>query len=356
MAAASSLASTTTRPTGPAPFSRERLAAGALLLALAALPWIAHLAGDPYLLKIGTRIVIFGLAAAALDLALGVAGLVSFGHAAFLGIGAYAVGVSFQHGFEGSALLGLPPPGDAFVRYPLAMLAAGLYGLLTGLVALRTQGVAFIMITLAFAQMLYFLLLSLKAYGGQDGIALWTRSGGGGLLDLEGQASFHLLCLACLALYIGLARRLLAAPLGRALAAARDDEARAEALGFPVFAHRLLAYTLSAAVTGLAGALLADATYFVGPSFAGWQTSGELIVMVALGGLGTIVGPVLGAAAFILLEELAPALLGGVLGPAAGEHWKIALGLALVLVATRTRRGLWGLLVGTGRGVAGGAG
>jgi branched-chain amino acid transport system permease protein len=235
------------------------------------------------------------------------------------------------------------------------MAAAGIYGLLTGLVALRTRGVAFIMITLAFAQMLYFLLLSLKAYGGQDGIALWTRSGGG-LLDLEDQASFHFLCLACLVLYLGLARRLLAAPLGRALAAARDDEARAEALGFPVFAHRLLAYTLSAAVTGLAGALLADATYFVGPSFAGWQTSGELIVMVALGGLGTIVGPVLGAAAFILLEELAPALLGGVLGPAAGEHWKIALGLALISVATRTRRGLWGLLVGTGRGVAGGAG
>jgi branched-chain amino acid transport system permease protein len=195
------------------------------------------------------------------------------------------------------------------------MLAAGLYGLLTGLVALRTRGVAFIMITLAFAQMLYFLLLSLKAYGGQDGIALWTRSGGGGLLDLEGQASFHLLCLACLALYLGLARRLLAAPLGRALAAARDDEARAEALGFPCSPTDSWP-TPSRRRHRPRGALLADATYFVGPSFAGWQTSGELIVMVALGGLGTIVGPVLGAAAYILLEELAPALLGGVLGPA----------------------------------------
>ena len=333
---------------------RERLAAATLLLTLAALPWLSQLAGDPYLLKIGTRIVIFGLAAAALDLALGVAGLVSFGHAAFLGIGAYAVGVSFQHGFEGSALLGLPPPGDAFVRYPLAMLAAGLYGLLTGLVALRTRGVAFIMITLAFAQMLFFLLLSLKAYGGQDGIALWTRSGGSGLLDLEHQATFHFLCLACLTAYLLLARRLLHAPFGRVLRATRDEERRAEALGFSTFGHRLAAYTISAAVTGLAGALLADAIYFVGPSFAGWQTSGELIVMVALGGLGTIIGPVLGATAYILLEELAPALLGGLLGPAAGEHWKIALGLALILVATRTRRGLWGLLVGTGReGAAG---
>lgn len=349
MIGAPGLARAITRPALP---PRERLAIAALLFALAALPWLAQLAGDPYLLKVGTRIAIFALAAAALDLALGVAGLVGFGHAAFLALGAYVVGVSFQHGFEGSTLLGLPAPESALVRYPLAMLAAALYGLVTGLVALRTRGVAFIMITLAFAQMLYFLLLSLKAYGGQDGVALWTRSTAGGLLSLENQTAFHLVCVACLAAYLLLARRLLAAPLGRALAAARDDEARASALGFPVQAHRLLAYTLSAAVTGLAGALLADATYFVGPSFAGWQTSGELIVMAALGGLGTIAGPVLGAAAFVLLEELAPAALGAALGAAAGEYWKIALGVALILVATRTRRGLWGLVAGRG-GAAG---
>lgn len=328
---------------------RERVAVAALVLALLTLPWAAQLAGDPYILKLGTRIVVYGLAAAALDLALGVAGLVSFGHAAFLGLGAYVVGAAFQHGFEGSTLLGFTPPQDAILRLPLAAFVAGLYGLVTGAVALRTRGVAFIMITLAFAQMLYFLLTSLKAYGGQDGIALWSRSGGSGLVDLEDQRAFYLLCLACLLLYLGFARRLLAAPLGRVLRAARDDEVRAEALGFPVFAHRLLAYTLSSAAAGVAGALLADATYFVGPSFLGWQTSGELIVMVVLGGLGTIVGPVLGAAAYILLEELLPTLLA-VFGPTAGEHWKIVLGLVLLGMALGARRGLWGLLAGTGRG------
>jgi branched-chain amino acid transport system permease protein len=211
------------------------------------------------------------------------------------------------------------------------------------------------MITLAFAQMLFFLLLSLKAYGGQDGIALWTRSGGSGLLDLEHQATFHLLCLACLTLYLGLARRLLAAPLGRALAA-RGTTSPGGGAGLPrprPPPPRLQPSPPPSPASPARSS--ADATYFVGPSFAGWQTSGELIVMVALGGLGTIVGPVLGATAYILLEELAPALLGGLLGPIAGEHWKIALGLALILVATRTRRGLWGLLVGTGRGGAAGA-
>jgi branched-chain amino acid transport system permease protein len=326
--------------------ARELLAAAALLLFLAAMPWIATASGDPYLLKLATRIVVYGLAASALDLALGVAGLIGFGHAAFLGLGAYTVGIAFQHGFEGSTLLGLTPPESALIRLPLAMLVAGTYGFLTGLVALRTRGVAFIMSTLAFGQMAYFLFLSLKPYGGQDGIALWTRSSGGPV-DLEGQTAFYLLCLACLTAYLLLARRLLRAPFGRVLRAARDEERRAEALGFPTFRHRLAAYTLSAAVTGLAGALLADAIYFVGPSFLGWQTSGELIVMAVLGGLGSIVGPVIGAAAFILLEDVGPILLDR-FGQGMGEHWKLVLGLILLAMALGSRQGIWGWLVGRG--------
>jgi branched-chain amino acid transport system permease protein len=326
--------------------AREPLAIAAIVLALAAAPMLAAVSGDPYLLKLATRIVIYGLAAAALDLALGVAGLISFGHAAFLGLGAYTVGIAFQHGFEGSTVLGLPPPESALVRLPLAMLAAGAYGLLTGLVALRTRGVAFIMITLAFGQMAYFLFLSLKPYGGQDGIALWTRSAGGPI-DLEDQTSFYWLCLGILLAYLLLARRMLRASFGRALRAARDEERRAEALGFPVFRHRLAAYTISAAVTGLAGALLADAIYFVGPSFLGWQTSGELIVMAVLGGLGSIIGPVLGAAAFILLEEVSPLLLNR-LGQGVGEHWKLLLGMVLLAMALSSRQGIWGWLVGRG--------
>jgi branched-chain amino acid transport system permease protein len=311
---------------------------------LLAIPWLAAATADPYLLKLATRIVIYGLAAAALDLAMGVAGLVSFGHAAFLGLGGYSVGIAFQHGFEGISLLGFDPPTSAALRLPLAMAVAGTYGFITGLVVLRTRGVAFIMITLAFAQMLFFLMVSLKGYGGQDGIALWNRSSGG-FLDLERQAVFYGLCLACLLIFLLLARAALPATFGRVLRAARDEERRTAALGFPVFRFRLAAYTFSAAFTGLAGALLADAIYFVGPSYFGWQTSGELIVMVVLGGIGTIIGPVVGAAAFILVEQLLPPLMNQ-LGAGIGEHWKGVLGLILLLVALGARRGLWGLIVG----------
>ena len=326
--------------------ARELQATAALLLLLAAMPLIAAATGDAYLLKLATRIVIYGLAASALDLALGVAGLIGFGHAAFLGLGAYTVGIAFQH-LRGLLPPWLFPPGSALVRLPLAMLVAGAYGFLTrGRGRFRTRGVAFIMSTLAFGQMAYFLFLSLKPYGGQDGIALWSRSTAGPI-DLESQTAFYLLCLACLTAYLLLARRLLRAPFGRVLRAARDEERRAEALGFSTFRYRLAAYTFSAAVTGLAGALLADAIYFVGPSFLGWQTSGELIVMAVLGGLGSIVGPVIGAAAFILLEDIGPIFLDR-LGQGIGEHWKLVLGLVLLAMALGSRQGIWGWLIGRG--------
>jgi branched-chain amino acid transport system permease protein len=317
-----------------------RLVLALLLLLLLLLP----LAGDSYLVKLATRIVVLGLAAAALDLALGVAGLVGFGHGAFLGLGGYVVGIAFQHGFEGTTFMGLEPSQRLLVQAPLAMLAAGLFAAVTGAISLRTRGVAFIMITLAFAQMLYFLMASLGRYNGTDGIALWSRSDGGPL-DLARDVTFYYLCLGCLLASLGLGHRALHARFGRVLRAAKENEARLLALGFPVLRYRLVAYIASGAVTGLAGLLLANASYFVSPALMSWHSSGELIVMVVLGGLGTLIGPVLGAAAFLLLESLTPAMVD-LVAPGSGQHWKILLGPALVVVALYARRGLWGVLAG----------
>ena len=319
-----------------------RAALLALLLLALAVPLLA--AGEPHLLKLATRAVVLGLAAVGLDLALGTAGLVSFGHAAFLGLGGYVVGVMFHHDFAGTSFLGLPPTQNLLVLLPAAMLVSALFALLTGLVCLRTRGVSFIMITLAFAQMLYFLFVSLRAYNGQDGIALWTRSHAAGLLDLEDQRSFYWLCLALLLLFLAFSWRLQRSPFGRVLRGAKENERRVAALGLPVFRYRLAAYVLSGAVTGAAGALLANAGYFVSPSFLTWQYSGDLIVMVVLGGVGTVVGPVLGAVAYLLLEETLPPLLG-MFGAEWSTYWRLVLGPLLVVLALLTRGGLAGFLL-----------
>ncbi len=323
------------------------LMVSALLVLALILPGIATLTGDPYLVKLATRIVIYGLAAAALDLVLGVSGLVSFGHGAFLGLGAYVTGVMFQHGFEGSTILGLEPSQNLLVLAPLAMIVSALFALLTGMICLRTRGVAFIMITLAFAQMLFFLFTSLERYNGDDGIALWNRNTLPGPVDPADDVSFYYLCLACLVVFLVWGRRMLDARFGRVLRAAKENERRMHALGFAVQRYRLLAYAISGAVTGLAGLLLANQTYFVSPALMSWQSSGHLIVMVVLGGLGTLTGPVLGAAAFLLLEDLTPPLMD-LLAPGFGQHWKLLLGPILVAVAVFAHRGLLGALARRG--------
>ncbi len=318
------------------------LALRAGLLTLLALALMLPAWGDPYVVKLATRILVFALAAAALDLALGVGGMVSFGHAAFLGLGAYVVGINFLHGFEGSLLLGFAPTQSLVLQLVLAALLAGGFALLTGAISLRTRGVAFIMITLAFAQMLYYLFVSLRRYNGADGIALWNRSDGG-LLDLEDPVAFYFLCLAALLLFLFVGGRLYHSRFGRALRAARDNERRAQALGIDTYRVRLVAYGISGAVTGIAGVLLANATYFVGPAYLSWPVSGQLLVMVVLGGMGTLVGPVFGALVLLLLEEFLPGLLDSV-RPGLGESWKIVLGPLLVAIALYARGGLWGVL------------
>lgn len=316
-----------------------------LTVALALLlPVLANWAGEPFYVRLGTRIVVFALAALSLDLILGFGGMVSFGHAAFVGIGAYMVGVLFSHASEGTPLLGFMVTQNALVTWPLAAAAAALAALPIGMISLRTTGVPFIMITLAFAQMLFYLTTGMGAYGGDDGIALWSRSTLPGL-DLADNVVFYYTALGLLAGALFAAHRLVHARFGRVIRGARENERRMRALGFAVTRYRLAAFVLSAALAGLAGALLAEATLFVGPQYLHWSRSGDLIVMVVLGGMGTLSGPVLGAASLVLLEEFVPELLEAA-HAGWGEHWKIVLGPVLLVLVLYARHGVWGLLTG----------
>ncbi len=312
------------------------------LLLLIGLPPAALAFGEPFMVTLWSRILIWALAAASLDLILGYGGMVSLGHAAFVGIGAYTVGILGHHAFEGSAVPFLP--GDwsgsalALVQWPAAVGAAALVALIIGALSLRTAGVYFIMITLAFAQMLYYFFISLPDYGGEDGINLWQRSEVPGL-DTGDPVVFYYVCLVLLVGFLVLAKRLVDSRFGMVLRGCKQNEARLRALGCPTTRGKLVAFAIAGAGAGLAGALAANQTEFVDPGLMHWTKSGELIVMVLLGGMGTLVGPVFGAAALLLLEEV----LTGIT-----EHWMIILGPLLILVVLFARRGIYGWLAGPG--------
>lgn len=316
------------------------------LAALLVLPPVAYAIGDPFLIKVATRMLIFGLAAAALDLIVGYGALISLGHSAFLGLGAYVVGILAHHQFEGTAVLGLT--GDwtgstsALVQWPLAILVTGLVALVIGALSLRTSGIYFIMITLAFAQMLYFFMVALPTYGGEDGLNLWERTTLPGV-DLSERTTFYYVALTLLVGFLFLSRRLTRSRFGLALVASRQNEVRARALGIETYPVRLIAFVISGMGTGLAGALLAHHTEFVDPGLLQWQLSGELLVMVILGGMGTLIGPVFGAFVLLFLEEMLVDVT---------EHWMLFLGPILILVVLFARAGLYGLLTGRKSGDA----
>jgi branched-chain amino acid transport system permease protein len=297
-------------------------AAGLLFSGLALFPLLAHMLDDPFLLVIATRVMIFGLAAMSLDLILGYGALVSFGHAAFLGIGAYAVAILAAHGID-----------DFLVQAAVAIAASSLFAFLTGAISLRTRGVYFIMITLAFGQMAYFFMVSLSAYGGDDGISLAARSTLFGSNVLESDLVLFYAVFLCLAVAFLALRAVVASRFGRVLRGTRDNRTRMEAIGYAPFAYQLIAYVFAGALAGLAGVFLANQAEFVAPAFMSWQRSGELIVMVVLGGMGTLVGPVVGAVAFLLLEDWLARF---------SEHWRLGLGIVLVLLALFTRGGISG--------------
>lgn len=328
--------------------TRPRFALLVMLAVGLLLPVVAAWMGEPFYVRLGTRILVFALAAVSLDLILGYGGMVSFGHAAFVGVGAYVVGVLFVHASEYSPILGLTATQNALIVWPLAAGVAALAAVPIGLISLRTTGVPFIMITLAFAQMLFYLMTGLKAYGGDDGVALWNRNELPGTPALADNTVFYYVTLGILVAVLVAAHRMVRSRFGRVLRGAKDNERRMRALGFPVTRYKLAAFVIAAAIAGLAGALLANATLFVGPQYLHWSRSGDLIVMVVLGGMGTLAGPVVGAAALLLLEEFVPELMN-LAKPGLGEHWKIVLGPVLLLLVLYARRGLWGWIAGSRR-------
>ena len=292
---------------------------GLVLLALIALPFVANVFGEAFYIALATRILIFALAATSLNLILGFGGMVSFGHAAFLGVGAYTVVILSQMGVV-----------DAWVAWPTAMVVAGLFALLIGAVSLRTQGVYFIMITLAFAQMMYYLVVSFKAYGGDDGMSLPARSRIG-FLDMSNDAHFYYVTLlACVAVLVLIAR-VLNARFGHVLQAIRENEVRMQSLGYAVFRYKLCAFVMSGSLAGLAGALLANQSGFVSPAMMQWSQSGMLMMMVILGGVGHLYGGVWGAIVFLLLEETLSHFT---------IHWQLGLGALLLMVVLLLPNGL----------------
>jgi branched-chain amino acid transport system permease protein len=293
------------------------------LAALAAVPPVAAAVGEPFYIQVFARVMIFAIAALSLDFILGYGGLVSFGHAAYLGIGAYAVGILAFHGVT-----------NGFVHFAVALAASAAAAAAIGAVSLRTSGVYFIMITLAFAQMVFFLAVGLRQYGGDDGLSI-ARPSDFGAIDLAEPWTFYYFVLAFLALFLFLGSRAVRSRFGVLLRGVRSNERRMIALGFPTFRYKLAAFVIAGAVCGIGGALFANLTLFVSPSIMHWTRSGEIMMMVILGGIGTLIGPVFGAAAYLLLESVLSRWT---------EHWPAVLGPLLILIVLFSKSGLLGLL------------
>jgi branched-chain amino acid transport system permease protein len=305
-------------------------------LAFLAVPFVATLLGNNYVITVATRIAIYAIVAVSLDLLIGRGGLVSFGHAAYFGLGGYVVAICAFHLTDGSTIFGFDGTNEALVAWPLAMVIAGLAAAIVGALSLRTSGVHFIMITLAFAQMIYFVFVALKYYGGDDGLSLSTRNTFAGMRMADARF-FYWICVGALGLTVLAAWRILESRFGMVLRGAAASERRMLALGFPVYRYRLVAFIIAGMMAGLAGALWANQNRFVSPDMMSWLRSGEFMVMVILGGVSSLFGPIVGAAAFLLVES---ALSG------ATEHWQLIFGPFVLLVALVAQRGLWGLLRG----------
>ncbi|MCW5691773.1 MAG: branched-chain amino acid ABC transporter permease [Pseudolabrys sp.] len=311
-------------PSGFPPLTLRNFVVALLLIALLLLPVYSQLAGDRFALTLFTRIVIMALAAVSLNLILGFGGMMSFGHAVYLGIGGYAVGMLAKEGVY-----------SGFVQWPVAILASALFALVIGALSLRTRGVYFIMITLAFAQMAYYIFAGIARYGGDDGLTIYKRSQFIEPLNLSDKVQFYYVCLAILFAAIYFVYRLINSRFGMVLQGVRSNEVRMRAVGFPTYRYKLTAFVIAGVLCGVSGALLANQADFVSPSVMYWTRSGDLIIMVVLGGMGTVAGPVMGAIALLVLEEV----LSGIT-----EYWQIILGPLLLLVVLFARGGIDGLL------------
>lgn len=309
--------------------------AGLILMAFAVTPLVALAVGQPYYVSLASRIMIYALAAAGLNLILGFGGMASLGHALYIGIGAYGVGMLEYHGIvNGWAQLGA------------ALAVGGLFALAIGAIVVRLKGMTFIMITLAFAQMGYFLTVTLRTYGGEDGRAVASRSDFG-LFNLSNDLFLYYLIFASLAGTLWFLARVVGSRFGMVLRGCKSNERRMLALGISTFRYKLVAYLVSALLCVLAGFLLANLTRYASPSYMQWTVSAELIIMVILGGMFTVFGPVVGAVVFLLLEEWLAEFHSSVfpqLGALINEHWLAVLGVFVIAVVLSAKSGIYGFV------------
>jgi branched-chain amino acid transport system permease protein len=293
-----------------------------VLLAAVALPWATSALDQGYYIGFLRRVMIFALAATSLNFIMGYGGMTSLGHAAFFGIGAYTVGIAMVHGLT-----------SAWIVWPLAIVASATAALAIGSISLRTRGVYFIMITLAFAQMIYYLAVGLKVYGGEDGLTLPQRSQIGLGLNLADETTLYFVVLALLTGVVLLLNRAVRSRFGRVLIGVRENETRMEALGYPTLRYRLVGFVIAAGIAGLAGALFANHNAFVSPSILHWTQSATLVVMVLIGGLGLRYGGIVGAVVLLSLEEIFTAMT---------DAWHLPLGVFLLAVVFLAPRGIAG--------------
>jgi branched-chain amino acid transport system permease protein len=295
------------------------------LAAFAVMPVVVEVFDQAFLLDIVDRIMIIAIAAVSLNLILGYGGMISFGHAIYLGIGAYCVGIPAYYELY-----------DGLLHLPLAIATSALFALVTGYICLRTRGVYFIMITLAFAQMAYFAFISVEEYGGDDGLVIELRSKiPGAIVDLESNVQLHYVIFAFLLGTLFLVHRIVNSRFGMVIQGSKGNDERMQTIGYNTFRYRLTCYVIAGAICGTAGWLLGNFNNFFSPEMVGWMRSGELIFMVVLGGVGTLFGPVLGTIAFVVLEEILSSYT---------VYWPLIFGPFLIFVVLFAREGLEGLI------------
>ena len=301
------------------------------IILLALVPPVAHAIDEPFYLSLFARIMVFAIAAVSLDLILGYGGMISFGHAAYLGTGAYAVAIMSFYEID-----------NGWLQLFMAIVASALVALVIGAICLRTSGIYFIMVTLAFTQMLYFLGISLEVYGGDDGMDT-NRSEFVTWFDLTDDVNLYYLILIFLILSVYIGYRLINSRFGMVIRGSQSNDQRMQTIGFPTFRYKLASFVIAGTMCGVAGFLLANLTEFLTPEYMHWFRSGEIMIMMIMGGMGTLFGPIFGAAAYILLEEWIPEILE-LIHTGWGEHWWVAFGPVLILLVLFAKRGLWGLL------------
>ncbi|MGB1309746.1 MAG: branched-chain amino acid ABC transporter permease [Leucothrix sp.] len=295
-----------------------------LLLVLAIAPFIFELINQPFYLDLLSRALILAIAATSLNLILGFGGMVSLGHAAYIGIGAYSVGIASYYDYY-----------DGWLHIALALGVSALFALITGAISLRTKGVYFIMITMAFSQMVYFTFLSLSEYGADDGLVIYQRSEFPGILDMESSTGLYYWVFGLLLITLFFVHRLVHSRFGKVIIGSKFNEIRMQSLGFNTYRYRLTCYVISAMICSLAGVLLGNFTSFISPDMIGWARSGELIFMVIIGGVSTLFGPVIGTIAFVFLEEFLSKIT---------LYWHLIFGVMLVALVLYGKGGIHGFL------------